>query len=138
MFGSGNRGPVRDKDRQVAPAAVLLAVPPYWGYVIGKREGGGDMPVFVVERRFAEELEASAEQADQINRINDEEGVRWLYSFLSADKRKTYCLYEAPFADAIRRAAARAGLPVDSVIEVGGVVLPDGSRTRIPEEVPAD
>ena len=93
------------------------------------------MPIFMVERRFADDLEASAEQADQINRINEEEGVRWLYSFLSADKRKTYCLYEAPFADAIRRAAERAGLPADSVVEVTGVVLPDGSRARIPEEV---
>jgi len=92
----------------------------------------------MVERQFAEELEASAEQADQINRINDEEGVRWLYSFLSADKRKTYCLYEAPFADSIRRAAERAGLPADAVVEVGGVVLPDGSESRIPDEVRAD
>lgn len=96
------------------------------------------MPIFMVERQFAEELEASAQQADQINRINDEEGVRWLYSFLSADKRKTYCLYEAPFADSIRRAAERAGLPADAVVEVGGVVLPDGSEARIPDEVRAD
>ena len=96
------------------------------------------MPIFMVERQFADELEASAEQADQINLINDEEGVRWLYSFLSADKRKTYCLYEAPFADSIRRAAERAGLPADAVVEVSGLVLPDGALTRIPEEVPAD
>ena len=95
------------------------------------------MPIFMVERRFAEDLETSAEEADQINRINEEEGVRWLYSFLSADKRKTYCLYEAPFADAIRRAAERAGLPADAVVEVGGVVLPDGSAAGIPNEVPA-
>jgi ferredoxin-NADP reductase len=95
------------------------------------------MPIFMVERRFADDLEASADQADEVNRINDEEGVRWLYSFLSADKRKTYCLYEAPFADAIRRAAARAGLPADAVVEVGGMVLPDGSQARIPDEVPA-
>ncbi len=96
------------------------------------------MPIFMVERQFAEDLEASAQQADQINRINDEEGVRWLYSFLSADKRKTYCLYEAPFADSIRRAAERAGLPADAVVEVGGVVLPNGSEARIPDEVRAD
>lgn len=96
------------------------------------------MPIFMVERRFADDLDASAEQADQINRINEEEGVRWLYSFLSADKRKTYCLYEAPFADSIRRAAERAGLPADAVVEVSGLVLPDGSQTRVPEEVPAD
>ena len=92
----------------------------------------------MVERQFADELEASAEQADQINLINDEEGVRWLYSFLSADKRKTYCLYEAPFADSIRRAAERAGLPADAVVEVSGLVLPDGAQTRVPEQVPAD
>ncbi len=61
------------------------------------------VPIFLVERRFAEDLEASAEVNDRINRINEEEGVRWLYSFLSADKRKTYCLYEAPEADGIRR-----------------------------------
>ena len=66
------------------------------------------MPIFMVERRFAEELEAGADILDGINRINDEEGVRWLYSFLSADKRKTYCLYEAPSPEAIRRAASRA------------------------------
>ena len=67
------------------------------------------MPIFIVERTFADELEPSLEAADGINRINDEEGVRWMYSFLSADKRKTYCLYEAPSPQAIRTAAARAG-----------------------------
>lgn len=91
------------------------------------------VPVFLIERRFAEDIEASAEVADRINRINDEEGVRWLYSFLAADKRKTYCLYEAPFADAIRRAAVRAGLPADVVIEISDVVgLPDGSVAPLP------
>jgi ferredoxin-NADP reductase len=90
------------------------------------------VPVFMIERRFADDLEASAEVADRINRINEEEGVRWLYSFLSADRRKTYCLYEAPFADAIRRAAARAGLPADAVIELGDRLLPDGSLVGSP------
>ncbi len=87
------------------------------------------MPVFMIERRYAERVEASAAELDGINRINDEEGVRWLYSFLSADRRKTYCLYEAPSPDAIRRAAVRAGLPADVVEELGGRILPDGSRT---------
>ncbi len=85
------------------------------------------MPIFMVERRFADDLEASVAAVDRINRINEEEGVRWLYSFLSADKRKTYCLYEAPMANVIRRAASRAGLPVDAVIELGDRLLPDGS-----------
>ncbi|MCO1654091.1 DUF4242 domain-containing protein [Pseudonocardia humida] len=89
------------------------------------------MPVFMIERRYAEDVEANAEEVDGINRINDEEGVRWLYSFLSADKRKTYCLYEAPSPEAIRRAAAKAGLPADVVVEVSERILADGSRARV-------
>jgi hypothetical protein len=89
------------------------------------------MPIFMVERRYADELEATTEVVDGINRINDDEGVRWLYSFLSADKRKTFCLYEAPSPEAIRRAAARAGLPADAIIEVTDRILPDGALTPI-------
>jgi Protein of unknown function (DUF4242) len=89
------------------------------------------MPIFMVERRFAEELEGVADAADGINRINAEEGVRWLYSFLSADKRKTYCLYEAPSPEAIRRAATRAGLPADTIVEVTDRLLPDGASAPI-------
>ena len=89
------------------------------------------MPVFIVERRFAEELEASGEMIQGINRINDDEGVRWLYSFLSADKRKTYCLYEADSPEAIRRAASRAGLPADVIVEVTDRLLPDGASAPL-------
>lgn len=89
------------------------------------------MPVFMVERQFADELEASAETAGEINRINDESGVRWLSSFLSADKRKTFCLYEADDVDAIRRAAVRAGLPADAIMELSGEIAPDGSFTAL-------
>ncbi len=85
------------------------------------------MPVFMVERRYAEQLEVSAEGAAAINRINDDEGVRWLSSFLSADKRKTFCLYEAEDVDAIRRAAQRAGLPADVIVELSGEIQPDAS-----------
>jgi Protein of unknown function (DUF4242) len=95
-------------------------------------EGVVVVPIFLVERRFAEDPEVSAEVVDRVNRINEEEGVRWFYSFLSADKRKTYCLYEAPMADAIRHAAVRAGLPADAVVELGGRLLPDGSMAGLP------
>ena len=89
------------------------------------------MPIFMVERNYAEELEPSLEAADGINRINAEEGVRWLYSFLSADKRKTYCLYEAPSPEAIKTAAARAGLPADVLVEVTDRLMPDGATSAI-------
>lgn len=89
------------------------------------------MPIFMVERQFADDLDHTADAADGVNRINDEESVRWLYSFLSADKRKTYCLYEAASPEAIRRAAARAGLPADVIVEVTDRLLPDGAFAPI-------
>jgi hypothetical protein len=89
------------------------------------------VPIFMIERQYAEQFESNATEVDGINRINDEEGVRWIYSFLSADRRKTYCLYEASSPDAIRRAAARAGVPADVVVEVSERILGDGTRTTV-------
>ena len=54
------------------------------------------MALFLIERNFAEQLEVSPDMAAGIVRINTDIGVNWLFSFLSADKKKTYCLYEAP------------------------------------------
>jgi hypothetical protein len=79
------------------------------------------MPRFMIERNFAEALEVTKESADQVRQINDEEGVKWLFSFLSPDKRKTYCLYEAPNAETIRIAARRTNIPADVVIEVSEI-----------------
>ena len=76
------------------------------------------MTRFVIERNFAEQLEVTKEGVAGLNLINDEEGCKWLFSFLSADKKKTYCLYEAESAEAIRAAARRANIPADSIIEV--------------------
>lgn len=85
------------------------------------------MPMYLIERRFADQLDVDEAAAAQINLINDDEGARWLYSFLSADKRKTYCLYEAPSVEVIRRAAERAGLPADVVVELGARIERDGA-----------
>lgn len=76
------------------------------------------MSLFIIERRFAEELELDAAGAAALKEINASSGVNWLFSFLSGDKKKTYCLYEAPNGTAIREAARRAGLPADVVVEV--------------------
>jgi hypothetical protein len=72
----------------------------------------------MIERGFAEQLELSDEDVRLIEEINGEEGVQWLFSFLSADRRRTYCLYEAPSADAIVAAAHRAEVPADKIVEV--------------------
>jgi uncharacterized protein DUF4242 len=77
------------------------------------------MPVYMIERTFAEQLDLTHEDVELIDEINADEGVRWLFSFLSADRRRTYCLYEAPSAEAIVAAARRANVPADVVVEVG-------------------
>jgi Nickel responsive protein SCO4226-like len=77
------------------------------------------MPLYMIERAFAEELELSGDDVELIDEINADEGVSWVFSFLSADRRRTYCLYEAPSPDAIVAAARRAEVPVDAVVEVG-------------------
>jgi acyl CoA:acetate/3-ketoacid CoA transferase alpha subunit len=78
----------------------------------------GRMPLFLIERSFAEQLELTGEDVRLIEEINADEGVRWLFSFLSADRRRSYCLYEAPSADEIVAAAARANVPADEIVEV--------------------
>jgi hypothetical protein len=76
------------------------------------------MPLFMIERTFADQLDLTDGDINLIEEINADEGVRWLFSFLSADRRRTYCLYEAPTAQAIVAAARRANVPADAVVEV--------------------
>ena len=42
------------------------------------------MPRYLIERSFAEQIVLSKDATESINRINDEEGVAWIISFLSA------------------------------------------------------
>jgi hypothetical protein len=79
------------------------------------------MPLFLIERNFAEQLKVTAESVGATLEVNEAVGVHWLFSFLSADKQKTYCLYEAASAEAIREAARRLNIPADVVIEVSQV-----------------
>lgn len=79
------------------------------------------MPLFLIERAFAEAVQTNPEIMATIKEVNDEIGIQWLFSFLSADKRKSYCLYEAPNAAAIRAAAERLGMPADTIVEVDGI-----------------
>ncbi|HLB13314.1 MAG TPA: DUF4242 domain-containing protein [Burkholderiales bacterium] len=85
------------------------------------------MPLFIIERNFAEQLELTSEGAAAIKLINADVGVNWLFSFLSADKKKTYCLYEAPSAELVREAARRANVPADVIIEVSQAYLRPGA-----------
>ena len=86
------------------------------------------MPLYMVERTFAEQLEVTGELVKEITAIYDEEGIRWLSTFLTADKKRSYCIYEAPSAEACRKHAEAAGLPVDEVIAIGAEIGPEQFR----------
>ena len=77
------------------------------------------MPLYVIERTFAEQLDLDSNDVKLIDEVNAGAEVRWLFSFLSADRRRSYCLYEAPSAEAIAEAARRANMPADVITEVG-------------------
>jgi Nickel responsive protein SCO4226-like len=88
------------------------------------------MALYMIERSFAEQLDLSDQDVELIEDVNSEEGVRWLFSFLSADRRRTYCLYEAPSPDAILAAAKRANVPADEVVEVSAATPQFSDRLR--------
>jgi len=88
------------------------------------------MPLYVIERTFAEQLDLTSEDVRLIEDVNADEGVSWLFSFLSADRRRTYCLYEAPSPEAIMAAARRNEIPADAIVEVGPAVPELSDRLR--------
>lgn len=79
------------------------------------------MPLFVIEQQYAEELQLEEFGAKALASEHPDEGIRWVYSFLSADRRKSYCLYEAPSAEVIRASIRRAGLSEDIFQQVDRV-----------------
>jgi hypothetical protein len=84
----------------------------------------------MIERSFADQLDLTDADVELIEEVNSDEGVRWLFSFLSADRRRTYCLYEAPSPDAILAAARRANVPADVVVEVSAATPQFSDRLR--------
>ena len=88
------------------------------------------MPLYMIERSFADQLDLTSDDVALIDDINAGEGVRWLFSFLSADRRRTYCLYEAPSPEAIMTAARRNDIPADEIVEVGPAAAELSGRLR--------
>jgi Protein of unknown function (DUF4242) len=81
------------------------------------------MPRYMVQRTFPEGLpiqvaNGAAEVCRSVVERNADEGVTWVHSYVSADKRTTFCIYDAPTPEAVRKTAARNELPVDRITEV--------------------
>ena len=81
------------------------------------------MPRYLVQRTFPGGLaipvnDDGAAAIAKVISCNAEDGVTWLHSYVTEDKRTTFCIYDGPSADAITAVAERNGLPVDSVTAV--------------------
>jgi len=82
-----------------------------------------DMPRYVVERTFPNGLsvpmnDAGADALGGVIMRNAEKGVTWVQSFVSPDKKQSFCIYDAPSPEAIRSTAQKNSLPVDKITEV--------------------
>jgi len=81
------------------------------------------MPRFMVERTFPDGLqipvnEQGATACLNVVKNNLGDGVTWVHSYVSDDKRKTFCIYDGPSPEAIRRVAEMNQLPVDRITPV--------------------
>lgn len=81
------------------------------------------MPRYLVERTFPDGLQLTptpqgAAAAAGVVERNMQKGVTWIHSYVTPDKHRTFCIYDAPSPDAIRETAKANGLPVDAIHEV--------------------
>jgi hypothetical protein len=81
------------------------------------------MPRFMVEREFPGGLQIPVDETGTkaclaVVDSNLADQVTWVHSYVSADKKKTFCVYDAPSPEAIRRTASRNKLPVERITEV--------------------
>ena len=81
------------------------------------------MPRYLVERTFPDGLrlstdDAGAETCSVIVVTNDEDEVTWIHSYVSSDRQRSFCIYDAPTPEAIRRTSKRNNLPIDRITKV--------------------
>jgi len=81
------------------------------------------MPRCLIERHFPDGLSIPMnEQGRQalagVVANNAEHGVTWVHSYVNPERAQTFCIYDAPAPEAIRKVADRNGLPVGRITEV--------------------
>ena len=81
------------------------------------------MPRYIVEREFPDGLRIPVDENGcrvclAVVESNLADQVTWVHSYVSTDKKKAFCVYDAPSPEAIRRTAGRSKLPVERITEV--------------------
>lgn len=81
------------------------------------------MPRYLVERTYSEGLGIPTTGAGVLSCLvvvgkNSDAGVTWLHSYVTEDRRKSFCIYDGPSPEAIRETASRNGFPVDAITPV--------------------
>jgi hypothetical protein len=97
-------------------------------------DGNIPMPRYLVERTFRDGLHIPMDQSGAnacaaVVENNSRHDVAWVHSYVTPDKAKTYCIYDAPTPEAVRQSARVNNLPVDSITEVR-VLDPYTARNR--------
>jgi hypothetical protein len=81
------------------------------------------MPRYLIEREFPDGLsvpvdEGGANLCRQVIDNNAQDGVTWIHSYVTPDHKRTFCIYDGPTPESVRRAASRSKLPISQINEV--------------------
>jgi hypothetical protein len=81
------------------------------------------MPRYLIERTLSKDVNIlvnneGGKDYENVVSNNMDCNATWLHSYVSDDKKKTFCIYDAPSPEAVRKAAGRNKLPIDKITEV--------------------
>jgi Protein of unknown function (DUF4242) len=81
------------------------------------------MPRYLIERTFPDGLsipitDEGRQAVGGVIANNAEQGVNWVHSYVTPDRKQTFCVYDAPSQQTIHQVAERNGLPVGRITEV--------------------
>jgi hypothetical protein len=82
-----------------------------------------DVPRYLIERTFEDTLaipmnDVGRRFAGMVIKNNAAAGVTWIHSYVTADRKQSFCVYDAPTPQALRDAATRNELPIGRITEV--------------------
>ena len=75
------------------------------------------MEIVIIERTFAEPIDSKqlSEAVERGHWCMDLHRVKPVHHYISTDRRRMICVFEAPDAESVRKANATAGLPFDRI-----------------------